>query len=444
MAMYDYVSGVRRDIAWSEDAEYRRTVNLPYLSWRDFEVSETSLLRRRPPVFTILLSLVCISMLVFQFYVNDWIIEPLDVNPTFGVSSDTLIACGARVTPLIVNEGERWRLISSIFMHTGIVHLVFNLTILAKVGSGIERTHGAAFSASIFLLGGFGGNVFSATFLPQFISVGASGGIFALMGACLADVLLSWDIVFSSNRALAVYSQTNHNKLFLFMICDVVFNVVLGFFPFVDNFCHVGGMLVGFFLAFGSLERIRYTFFSIRKGCLKASFHLLLRLVFPMLGASLVVGGVVVLFTISDGETSPFPSARFLSCIPMPPFADEKWWYCDDCALAFGNANFDSDKGYYAVELTCPDDSVVAFDLAEPTFDIEVVDGELESYCREECGSGVYQRIGQGSEGDETSDAYDEAADYGEDYAAAEVSEDEAYGEVAGDYQYQYQYNGVD
>jgi len=110
-----------------------------------------------------------------QFRVNNWAVAPLSTNPMVGVSGATLIACGARVSDLIVNDGEWWRLITAVFLHTGVVHLCFNLAVLLFIGRGLEKAHGHMFAAGIFLVGGIGGNVLSAIFLPQYISVGASG-----------------------------------------------------------------------------------------------------------------------------------------------------------------------------------------------------------------------------------------------------------------------------
>ena len=52
LGIYDYMSGIRRDVAWAEDASYRRTQNLPYLSWRDFEINATVTSGVNPPYFT--------------------------------------------------------------------------------------------------------------------------------------------------------------------------------------------------------------------------------------------------------------------------------------------------------------------------------------------------------------------------------------------------------
>jgi membrane associated rhomboid family serine protease len=145
---------------------YRRSHDLPYLSWRDFELAKTSSLRNNPPIFTYALGAICVSLMIWEFSVNDWVVEPMGVNPMAGVSAETLIECGARVTPLIIT-GQAWRLVTPLFLHSGIIHLVFNMMVLLFVGRGLEKAHGTAAAAGYFLIGGYGGNVLSALFLPQ-------------------------------------------------------------------------------------------------------------------------------------------------------------------------------------------------------------------------------------------------------------------------------------
>ena len=148
-------------------------------------------------LFTWSLIIVCCSLMVWEFGVNGWSVAPLSENPMIGVSMSTLVECGARVTSLIVLDGQVWRLLSATFLHSGLVHLLFNMSVLYFVGRGLERAHGAPTVLLIFLVGGVGGNVLSALFLPQYVSVGASGGIFSLLGATLADIVMNWGLIFS-------------------------------------------------------------------------------------------------------------------------------------------------------------------------------------------------------------------------------------------------------
>jgi membrane associated rhomboid family serine protease len=63
-------------------------------------------------------------------------------------------------------------------MKAGLVHYFINMLALRFVGAAIEMSHGWFAALLIFTLSAIGGTVLSAIFLPDAISVGASGGIF--------------------------------------------------------------------------------------------------------------------------------------------------------------------------------------------------------------------------------------------------------------------------
>ena len=62
------------------------------------------------------------------------------------------------------------------FLHAGLIHYIFNMLALWIIGSAVELNHGFFAAALLFILPALGGNLFSALFLAQTVSVGASGG----------------------------------------------------------------------------------------------------------------------------------------------------------------------------------------------------------------------------------------------------------------------------
>jgi hypothetical protein len=117
--LYAHLSNVRIDLEWSEDAAWRRTNGKPYLSWSDFDAMQV-----KNPVrkwFTYVVFAVCSVMLVVEFALNDWKVEPLYVNPLFGPSAQAMVKAGARETALIL-QGQWFRLFTPLFLHGGIVH----------------------------------------------------------------------------------------------------------------------------------------------------------------------------------------------------------------------------------------------------------------------------------------------------------------------------------
>ncbi len=88
-----------------------------------------------------------------------------------------------------VNEfvfaGAYWQLFTSMFIHASIFHLVGNMLFLLIFGLRGEEMFSLPEYLGIYLVGGLVGNLLSLLFGPIFVSVGASGAIFALFGACV-------------------------------------------------------------------------------------------------------------------------------------------------------------------------------------------------------------------------------------------------------------------
>jgi len=109
-----------------------------------------------------------------------------------GVSAAILVEAGGRWSPLVVQRGEYWRLITAIFLHSGIVHLIFNLSTQVYIGYKLERNYGPFRIFPIYILSGIFGNLLSAIFLPNLVTVGASGAIFGFSGVrCISSMLIS-------------------------------------------------------------------------------------------------------------------------------------------------------------------------------------------------------------------------------------------------------------
>ncbi|KAL6977669.1 RHOMBOID-like protein 3 [Sarracenia purpurea var. burkii] len=180
----------------------------------------------------------CVARFLWRFS-----FEPLRENPVLGPSSSTLEKLGALDRIKVVHKHQGWRLISCIWLHAGVIHLVANLLSLVFVGIRLEQQFGFVRIGIIYLLSGFGGSILSSLFIQNGISVGASGALFGLLGAMLSELLTNWTIY--SNKAAA----------FLTLVIIVVINLGVGILPHVDNFAHIGGFLAGFLLGFILLLR---------------------------------------------------------------------------------------------------------------------------------------------------------------------------------------------
>jgi membrane associated rhomboid family serine protease len=206
---------------------------LRYLAWADFDASKKEGLNR--PFFTYFLLFTCSVTLIVSFALNGWTVEPLDVNPMIGPSADTLIKMGAKDSYLIVHENEVWRLVSSTILHAGLVHYFINMLALWFVGSGIEKCHGTIAATILFVIPAIGGTILSAIFLPDYITVGASGGIFGLIGACLSDIVMNWKLLFC-DFVTENGKKHRHVMVVVLLLLDIVLNCIIGLTPYVDNF----------------------------------------------------------------------------------------------------------------------------------------------------------------------------------------------------------------
>jgi membrane associated rhomboid family serine protease len=82
-----------------------------------------------------------------------------------------------------IADGEWWRLITSGFLHSGIVHIGFNMLILWWFGAPLEEGLGRARFLSIYFVSLLAGSAGALLFAPDTPTVGASGAVFGLFGA---------------------------------------------------------------------------------------------------------------------------------------------------------------------------------------------------------------------------------------------------------------------
>ena len=112
-----------------------------------------------------------------------------------GSSQNTMhmLDCGAAYTPMIIQGGEYYRLFTCMFLHFGIEHLLNNMLVLFVLGSRLEQAIGKIKFLLIYLIGGVLGNVISLLIelrTQDFaVSAGASGAVFAVMGAMIYIVI---------------------------------------------------------------------------------------------------------------------------------------------------------------------------------------------------------------------------------------------------------------
>jgi rhomboid protease GluP len=160
-------------------------------------------------------------------------------------NSEVLMTFGMKVN-FLVAQGEIWRLFTAMFLHIGVLHLLSNLYALYSLGPLVEGYFGHRRFLIIYLLGGLFGSVASYAFSDA-SSAGASGAIFALIGALTLYFFYYRD-----------YFGARGQQMMQNMLMVIIVNLIFGLsVPFIDNWGHIGGLVGGVLLAFGIMPRYR-------------------------------------------------------------------------------------------------------------------------------------------------------------------------------------------
>jgi rhomboid protease GluP len=148
------------------------------------------------------------------------------------LSTNTLIQFGAKINYKIV-DGQYWRLLTTMFLHANIPHLLFNMMALNIFSRDLELIYGKKKFLAIYFIAGFIGSFGSFVFNDN-VAVGASGAIFGLLGA---------------NLYLFTINPEAYKKIYGSDILVLIgVNLVYGFMtPQIDNAAHLCGLVGGYF-----------------------------------------------------------------------------------------------------------------------------------------------------------------------------------------------------
>jgi membrane associated rhomboid family serine protease len=148
-----------------------------------------------------------------------------------------LARCGA-MSGVDLDRGELWRLVSSAFLHANALHLLLNGLALLALGRLCEAIHGHRRLLWLFICCSIVGACFS-WMAGNSLSVGASSGIFGLMGAA---IVFGWRFRDHLPEDIGTFFR---KRLLPWLILNIVIGLVV---PMVDNFGHIGGLVAGVIL----------------------------------------------------------------------------------------------------------------------------------------------------------------------------------------------------
>jgi len=166
----------------------------------------------------------------------------LTVLPVVGIQ---ILNAGVGVNYL-VTDGEWWRLITPMFLHGGIMHILFNMFVLFVFGPELEKIMGKMRFVTMFMLSGIIANI--ATYIlqePYYTHLGASGAIFGIFGAY---------------GALVYYTKKSMPELRQIIIPIIAISVIMTFVqPNINVTAHLTGLITGFIIGLSYFNPKRIT-----------------------------------------------------------------------------------------------------------------------------------------------------------------------------------------
>lgn len=223
-------------------------------------------------------------------------------NPMYGPDDSTMLQMGAKYGPLIL-DGEVWRLFSAILVQNGLIYYAVTVFLLFFTRK-IERDTGFWRTFIIFALSGTYGYIVSSLFVPSDISCGATGAMFGYLGLMLFDLCASWRQVQRPGFRL------------MFLIVIIVILLAVGLTPYVDNFVHVGGFIIGVLYALMLLPNV-----GVGK-CSRCCHGLVAFLSFPVMSVLFMITLVVFYREVVDDNWCSW--CHYINCVNISNWCPPK------------------------------------------------------------------------------------------------------------------------
>ncbi len=216
--------------------------------------------RRDIPWVTIVLALANVAVFVWELSAGATAWQP---------TPDWMAAHGGNFGPLTLG-GEQWRLLTSMFLHYGVLHIAMNMIGLIDGGRHVERMYGRAGFAALYLVSGLAASL-ATSLRANVVSAGASGAIFGVFGAFGAFLFLHRD------RLDPAQVSKQSRGLLIFLAYNVWFGITA---KGIDLVAHLAGLAAGFIVGIALEAGTSHDPSTRRRSLLVA-----------VLGVALVAGG---------------------------------------------------------------------------------------------------------------------------------------------------------
>lgn len=128
--------------------------------------------------------------------------------------------------------GRWWTLLTATYLHSDVLHILFNMLWLRQLGPLVEDLYGPSRFFSIYTLAGVGGALVSALLGKTLFFVGASGAVFGLFGA----------LIYYGLRRGGTFGTSIFRQIALWAFINLVFGFTSSG---IDNWGHLGGLVIG-------------------------------------------------------------------------------------------------------------------------------------------------------------------------------------------------------
>ncbi|XP_031260989.1 RHOMBOID-like protein 9, chloroplastic isoform X2 [Pistacia vera] len=145
---------------------------------------------------------------------------------------------GAKINDLIL-VGEWWRLVTPMFLHSGLCHIALGCWALLTFGPQVCKNYGSFTFLLIYTLGGFSGNLTSFLHTPE-PTVGGTGPVFAIIGAWLIYQMQNKDVI-EKDVSKSMFQKA--------MVATTLSFIISNLGP-IDNWTHFGAAFTGIIYGF--------------------------------------------------------------------------------------------------------------------------------------------------------------------------------------------------
>jgi len=193
------------------------------------------------------------------------------------------------------NPNQWFRLITSLFIFSGLISMAVLLFVQYYCGKMIEVQAGKLRTFLIYFISGIGGNLIGGIFAPDQVATGSDPAAFGLLAVTMVELFQAWQIVPDRKAQLT--------KLLLLTIVALM----VGTLPYIDNWSHLGGFCFGAVSGVVFLPYITFGAWDARRK------KILLWICGPLL-LLMFITAILLFYLVQNGDFCDY--CHYINCVP--------------------------------------------------------------------------------------------------------------------------------